>query len=59
VLACTVCHEGQGSATAFKYASHTPNSPEQTEEWVRKYGWFNNHHWIYPMTANRFTESTC
>jgi serine protease Do len=25
-FACTVCHEGQGSATEFKWASHTPSS---------------------------------
>ena len=58
-MGCTVCHEGQGSATEFKYASHTPNTPGQRKEWAQKYGWYDNHHWIYPMTANRFTESTC
>ncbi len=56
---CSVCHEGQGSATDFRWTSHTPNTPEQQDEWVRKYGWFNNHHWIYPMTPARFSESTC
>lgn len=56
---CTICHEGQGSATAFKWASHTPNSINQMKEWAREYGWFNNHHWIYPMNANRFTEASC
>ena len=58
-VGCTICHEGQGSATAFKWASHTPNSPAQSEEWTEKYGWFNNHHWIFPMPARRFAESTC
>jgi cytochrome c551/c552 len=56
---CSICHEGQGSATEFKWVSHTPNSPEQQEEWVREHGWFNNHHWIYPMTPARFAESSC
>ena len=23
-IGCTICHDGQGSATAFKWASHTP-----------------------------------
>ena len=56
---CTVCHEGQGSATDFNWSSHTPNSPEQEAAWVRNHGWFNNHHWIYPMYPARFAESTC
>ncbi len=58
-FACTICHEGQGSATDFKWASHTPNSQIQAEEWAGKLGWFDNPHWIFPMYAQRFTESTC
>ena len=56
---CTICHQGQGSATAFKWSSHTPNSPEQAREWHDEYGWFNNHHWILPMLPQRFEESSC
>jgi hypothetical protein len=56
---CTVCHEGQGSATEFKWVSHTPNDPGQEAQWVKEHGWFNNHHWIYPMQPARFAESTC
>lgn len=58
-IGCTVCHEGQGSGTSFNYASHTPNSLEQEEEWWKEYGWFSNHHWIYPMHPARFAESAC
>ncbi|HEX4130662.1 MAG TPA: hypothetical protein VHZ24_11520 [Pirellulales bacterium] len=58
-VGCTICHDGQGSATGFKWASHTPDTPQQAEEWTRDHGWFNNHHWIYPMMPNRFAESTC
>ena len=58
-VGCTICHEGQGSATAFKWASHTPNSPFQSSEWKREHGWFNNHHWIYPMLPDRFSQSGC
>ncbi|MEZ6112841.1 MAG: hypothetical protein R3C99_17795 [Pirellulaceae bacterium] len=58
-FACTICHEGQGSATDFKWASHTPNDERQKKEWAEKYGWFDNHHWIYPMSPQRFIESTC
>ncbi len=56
---CTICHEGQGSATSFKWASHTPNSPKQGREWHDEHGWFDNHHWIFPMLSNRFEQSSC
>jgi cytochrome c551/c552 len=56
---CTICHEGQGSSTSFKWASHTPNSPKQAHQWHEEYGWFNNHHWIFPMLPNRFEQSSC
>lgn len=58
-IGCTICHDGQGSATAFKWASHTPNSVGEAEEWQRKHGWFDNHHWIFPMRPERFVESNC
>ncbi|MFO0817775.1 MAG: hypothetical protein U1A77_07535 [Pirellulales bacterium] len=58
-FACTVCHEGQGSATQFKWASHTPDSTRQQEDWHKEHGWFDNAHWIFPMYAKRFTESAC
>ncbi|HWA99079.1 MAG TPA: hypothetical protein VG713_11330 [Pirellulales bacterium] len=58
-VGCTICHEGQGSATQFKWASHTPNTPSEADVWSTKHGWFNNHHWIYPMMPTRFAESTC
>ncbi len=58
---CTVCHEGQGNATAFKWVSHTPDDssadPEQSARWAREHGWFDNHHWIYPMFPKRFAEA--
>jgi cytochrome c551/c552 len=56
---CTICHDGQGSATDFKWASHTPNDPDQAIEWTHQYEWFDNHHWIFPMTPERFVESNC
>lgn len=58
-LGCTICHEGQGSATDFQWASHTPNTPRQMDEWRDEHGWFDNHHWIFPMYPARFIESTC
>jgi cytochrome c551/c552 len=56
---CTICHDGQGSATDFKWASHSPDSPKQAHAWHDEYGWFNNHHWIFPMLPKRFEESSC
>ena len=56
---CTACHEGQGSSTSFKWASHSPNSPKQAHRWHEEYGWFNNHHWIFPMRPERFEQSSC
>ena len=58
-IGCTICHEGQGSATDFKYASHTPSDPRQADDWKRDHGWYNNHHWIFPMNPQRFAESSC
>lgn len=56
---CSICHSGQGSATDFKQATHSPNNPEQKEAWVREFGWFSNHYWDFPMLPRRFTESSC
>lgn len=58
-VGCTICHDGQGSATAFQWASHTPNTPTEAQQWKKEYGWFNNHHWIFPMYPKRFAESSC
>ncbi len=56
---CTICHQGQGSATSFKWSSHTPDNPSQAHAWHDEHGWFNNHHWILPMLPNRFEQSSC
>ena len=58
-MGCTICHDGQGSATDFKWASHTPDNAKEAHEWSQNYGWFDNHHWIFPMTPDRFIESNC
>lgn len=60
-MGCTICHDGQGSATEFKFASHTPNTPQQATKWSQDSNlkWFDNHHWIFPMTPARFIESNC
>lgn len=56
---CTICHDGQGSATSFKWSSHTPNTPFEEEKWKSERHWINNHFWEYPMKPSRFVESTC
>ena len=56
---CTICHDGQGSGTEFPWTSHTPNNAEQRNKWTSEHGWFDNHHWIFPMKPVRFAESNC
>ena len=56
---CTICHDGQGSGTEFPWTSHTPNNAEQQIKWSKEHGWFDNHHWIFPMKPARFAESNC
>jgi mono/diheme cytochrome c family protein len=56
---CTACHAGQGSATDFPLAAHTPDNSAQQEEWAKEYGWHPNHDWDFPMLARRFVEASC
>jgi cytochrome c2 len=56
---CTICHQGQGSATDFVNAAHSPANAEQEEEWHKEYGWAHSHFWDFPMLSSRFTESSC
>jgi cytochrome c551/c552 len=56
---CTICHDGQGSATDFTYAAHTPNDPPQRLDWRHRYRWFADANWDYPMLPQRFAESRC
>ncbi len=56
---CTICHDGQGFATSFGDASHTPNTPHEEEHWAEKYHYHSNHFWEYPMLPERFRESSC
>ncbi len=59
VMGCTICHDGQGSGTEFPWTSHTPDNAKQQIAWNRDHGWFDNHHWIFPMKPARFAESNC
>ena len=56
---CTSCHLGQGSATSFVFASHSPNDFKELDAWKEKYGWEEVHHWPWPMNKKRFMASGC
>jgi cbb3-type cytochrome oxidase cytochrome c subunit len=56
---CTVCHGGQGSGTDFTYASHTPDTLKEGDDWHKDYGWHSFHFWDFPMLPKRFVESSC
>jgi mono/diheme cytochrome c family protein len=56
---CTICHSGQGSATEFVLASHSPADFHQEHEWEKNYSWKSIHYWDFPMYSSRFTESSC
>ncbi len=56
---CTICHSGQGSATDFINATHSPDNPHQREHWIHEKAWGPIHFWDYPMLPKRFIESSC
>ena len=56
---CSICHQGQGSETSFKWATHTPNDLIQAKDWTREHEWFRNENWTWPMFPKRFVESGC
>jgi cbb3-type cytochrome oxidase cytochrome c subunit len=56
---CTSCHAGQGSATSFTLASHTPNTPAAQKRWEKEHDWEAIHMWDFPMQPTRFVESSC
>src|SRR5262249_34931604 len=59
LFGCTICHSGQGSATDFNLASHTPNDATEKRRWQHIQGWESNHFWDFPMLPRRFTDSSC
>ncbi|MCH2364685.1 MAG: c-type cytochrome, partial [Planctomycetes bacterium] len=56
---CTTCHYGDGHATEFTIAAHTPAGEEQRKEWEGKYHWHLKHHEEHPMLPAGFTSSSC
>lgn len=58
-FACTICHEGDGSGTAFQTAEHTAGNPAIAAKWAEEHDWHKNHFWEYPMFPKQFLESSC
>ncbi|WP_437223198.1 c-type cytochrome [Planctomicrobium sp. SH661] len=56
---CTICHDGDGSGTAFQSAEHTANNPAVAAKWEEEHHWHKNHFWEYPMFPKQFIESSC
>ena len=56
---CVICHGGQGIATTFLGAAHTPQDEAQKAEWKRKYGWMPTEHWDRPMLAPPYLQASC
>jgi len=56
---CVICHGGQGIATTFLGAAHTPKNEAQKLEWEKKYGWKPTEHWERPMLAVPYIQASC
>ena len=56
---CTVCHEGQGGATDFRFSSHLPNDSAQQARWAAELGWSADADWDHPMLPRRYDQSRC
>jgi cbb3-type cytochrome oxidase cytochrome c subunit len=56
---CSSCHNGQGSATGFVDATHTPNDIPTEHQWVKEHDWRSIHDWDFPMYPKRFAEAAC
>lgn len=56
---CTICHQGQGTATSFEWASHQPNDQATMDRWSKNEKWFFNHFHELPMYPSRFVEASC
>jgi len=56
---CTICHDGQGAATDFACALHSPDNPTAATRWQEQHGWFGNEFWDFPMLPARFSQSRC
>jgi|GEM_PF-3552328 len=56
---CSVCHDGQGSATSFRWAAHTPENQSQRQEWIAAHDYRPATEWLEPMLPLRLVEASC
>jgi len=56
---CTICHRGNGRATSFTAAAHTPRDEETRKRWEREYGWRDLEEWKEPMYPSRYVTASC
>ncbi|MCO4792970.1 MAG: c-type cytochrome [Bacteriovoracaceae bacterium] len=57
---CTTCHGGEGHrVTDFNSIAHTPETPEQRAEWIKKYNWHEPHKVPHVMFKKSMTEASC
>jgi predicted CXXCH cytochrome family protein len=56
---CVSCHGGQGLATTFNGAGHTPKDEAQKAEWHKKHSWEPAEHWDRPMLAPPYIQASC
>lgn len=56
---CTICHQGDGHATDFVTAAHTPSDEETEKRWEKEYGWEPLHHQDFPMLEKKYVTSQC
>ncbi len=56
---CTPCHQGDGHATDFITASHTPEDELEAARWEKKYHWEPLHHQDFPMFEKKYLTASC
>lgn len=56
---CTICHGGQGLATDFIQAAHTPKDEAQRADWKKRYDWEPADHWEKPMLTGPYIQASC
>ncbi|MBI5445377.1 MAG: c-type cytochrome [Deltaproteobacteria bacterium] len=59
LIACTACHDGQGTGLSFYDAGHSPKDKNQAERWRREHGWKPIAFWETPMLPGDFAQASC
>jgi hypothetical protein len=56
---CTGCHYGDGRATDFTIAAHTPSDAEERDDWENRFHWHKKHHQVQPMRREKDIAGGC